>query len=435
MKDVLTDKIIIYVCFSGKGTITGVFRKDAHNPGIGGTEFTSIRFAFFLAEHMSDRQVCLVSNNPKFSIESNLKNLSLISVESISEFFEQYVIDKAGIVVISPKHTLAQVKQKYLDQSRSKIIAWSRHPYDTGYPLSDISFAACVCVGEYQYYSNKSILSPRWFIPHLFLLPPHISKNAIYPENKQDEIRVVYLGALVEAKGFHFIAEQWKKLKYIYPSIKLHVIGSAEIYGLATGLNELIPTQNCYAERILSSIDYDDILDGRVIFHGKLGVEKFDIINNAHIGIINPTGNSESFCSSAVEILSCGIPLVASRDFGMYETMKFFPELALRKPEEIVGKIQYILEDRDRYYELCSRALVVGKFFDNQNAVIIARWARLINQVANNNVEGSVSPPGKLAYGRYYINCMNVRIWLARFFPGYGYLRSIRRFVRKLLHG
>ena len=339
------------------------------------------------------------------------------------------------MIIISPKHTLAQVKQKYLERFRSKIIAWSRHPFDVGYPLSNIKFAACVCVGEYQYYSNKLISSPRWFIPHLFLLPPHISQDVSFPENKQDEIRIVYLGALVEAKGFHLIADQWRKLKAIYPRISLHVIGSAEIYGLSNGLNDLIPAQNYYAEMILSCIDYDDILNGQVVFHGKLGSEKFHIINNAHIGIINPSGNSESFCTSAVEILSCGVPLVSSRDFGMYETMKFFPELALTKPEDIVKKIGYILADKDRYHELCERALVVGKFFDNQKTVIMVRWARLINQVANNNVESSVSPPGKLAYGKYFIFYMNVRIWLSSFFPGYRYLRWGKRTVNKLLFG
>jgi glycosyltransferase involved in cell wall biosynthesis len=423
---------IIYVCFWRKASLSGVFSKETHNPGIGGTDFTSIRLAFFLAEYLPDKQVFLVTNNAGFSIESEKKNLSLISVGSINEFFEEYVIGNAGIVLISPKYTLAQVKRNYLYESRSNIIAWSRHPYDTGYPLSDIKFAACVCVGEYQFYSNKSLSSPLWFIPHLFLLPPQINRNIVFPENKQNELRIVYLGALVKAKGFHFIAEQWRKIKSIYPNVRLHVIGSAETYGFHMDLHELIPTHKDYAEQILASVDCQDILDGRVVFHGNLGDEKFDIIKNSHIGIINPTGNSESFCTSAVEILSCGIPLVSSRDFGMYETMKYFPELSLKRPEDIVGKIQYVLGDRDRYNELCSRSLFVGKYFDSQNSVIMARWVRLINQVTNKNVEGSVSPLGRLEYGSYYVNYINLRIWLSRFFPGYKYLRFIKRTFIKL---
>ena len=275
-------KKTIYVCFYREKPISGVFNKRTQNPGTGGTEFTCIRFAFYLAEYMADSHVVLVSNKVAFSVETDLENLSLISIDDFDDFFEQSVIGCSDITVISPKSTLARVSSQKLKNASSKAIAWSRHPFDNSYPLTEIPFAACVCVGAYQYYSNKFVRSPMWHIPHLFFSPESSASNFDRNLSNLDGLRIVYLGALVEAKGFLWIAKEWKKIKSFLPNVKLHVIGSAGTYGIDNDLHAKIPAVNSYAEQILNYIDIEDVQDGHVIFHGNLGSEKFSIIKNCH---------------------------------------------------------------------------------------------------------------------------------------------------------
>lgn len=422
-------KKTIFICFYRKKPISGVFNKRTQNPGIGGTQFTCIRFAFYLAEYMPDSHVVLVSNKVAFSIKTDLENLSLISIDDFDDFFEQSVIGSYDITVISPKYTLARVSSKNLKNASSKVIAWSRHPFDNSYPLTEISFAACVCVGAYQYYSNKFVKSPMWHIPHLFFSPVSIASDFDRNLTKFDDLRIVYLGALVEAKGFLWIAKEWKKIKSIFPNVKLHVIGSAGTYGVDNELHAKIPAINSYAEQILNYIDIKDLQDGRVIFHGNLGSEKFAIIKNCHVGIINPTGESESFCSSAVEILSCGVPLISSNDYGMFETMRFFPELSIKNPSEMSLKLMYLVGDLDIYNELRARAFFVGQYFHNQTPVVMNKWVRLIKSVQSVSVVDAIPPLNRLDYGRYNLYCRLYRQWLLANFPGWMYLRKFKRLL------
>lgn len=426
-------KKTIFICLCLERPLSVVFSKITHNPGIGGTPFTCIRFAFYLAELMPDSKIILVTNQKQFLINTDLTNLSTMSVNNFDDFFENSVNGHSNVIVISPKHVLAKVSSYNLEIASSKVIAWSRHPFDFGYPLTKIKFAACVCVGAYQYYSNQFIHSPLWFIPLIFFSPVSNGNYYICQLSKTDNIKIVYLGALVEAKGFLWVAKEWKKIKSNYPNASLHVIGSVKTYGIYDNIHPVIPALNGYAKQILNYIDLEDIQAGRVIFYGNLGVEKFNIIKNCHVGILNPTGETEAFCSSAVEILSCGVPLISSNDYGMFETMRFFPELSLKKPSDIVFKLDYLFRDSDTYYEFRQRAFFVGKYFHNQNHVIMAKWVRLINLVKK-GVDIKCEPPlNKLNYGngRYTLIYRKYRTWVSTNFPGYVYLRKLKNFFKK----
>ncbi len=164
----------------------------------------------------------------------------------------------------------------------------------------------------------------------------------------------------------------------------MHVIGSCSTYGDEPE-STLIPTALSYADEILSYISEEDISNGSVIFHGNLGEEKFDIIRQCNFAILNPTGKTEAFPASPLECMSFGLPVIASDDYGMSDAMRFFPELVIKKPSEILERIEWLVADEMRYKEMQQRSIAVAKWFDSQFDQINTRWVRLIEAVFDGN--------------------------------------------------
>ncbi|BAU43991.1 glycosyltransferase [Leptolyngbya sp. O-77] len=112
-----------------------------------------------------------------------------------------------------------------------------------------------------------------------------------------------------------------------------------------------------------------------------MGEEKFDIIQKCDLAILNPTGYTEAFPASPLECMACGVPVIASDDHGMSDCMRFFPELVLRSPQDIVHRVEWLVADPLRYLEIQHRAIAIAQWFHLQRAVILTRWIRLLEAI------------------------------------------------------
>ena len=187
-----------------------------------------------------------------------------------------------------------RMPSELLSRIAFRTILWVRHPFFNPRRLTDSDFLATIHVGEYQYFSNRSFYRKNWFIQNLFTPFTSVSSRKLPMDGK---VKIIYLGALFQVKGFGHIARQWSSIKRIVPNAELHVIGSSSTYGKVPE-HEMIPCDSEFAEEILMSIPLTDISEGRVVFHGNLGHEKFELMRNAHFAILNPTGASEAFPAS-----------------------------------------------------------------------------------------------------------------------------------------
>ena len=75
-----------------------------------------------------------------------------------------------------------------------------------------------------------------------------------------------------------------------------------------------------YEKRILQHLDNDPARYG-VVFHGKLGLSKFDIMSRSVLGLPNPTGFSECCPGSVLELSACGNAIVGPRRWGLCDTV------------------------------------------------------------------------------------------------------------------
>ena len=171
--------------------------------------------------------------------------------------------------------------------------------------------------------------------------PPELDCSDDYPGSKILSLRdlisepasdFAFIGALRSSKGLHMLLDDWPKLIKPAGSMRLHIIGSSNLY-LETGVEDQggIPessyTSSCLkvAERLME-------IDSRVsiIFHGALAQERFALMRICSLVIVNPTGISEAFSTSIIECFVNRIPVVSGQHYGNRELLHQLPHAHYR---------------------------------------------------------------------------------------------------------
>ncbi len=351
------------------------------NPGVGGTFFTTIQFAMLLARHRPDWEVFLVHSD-QILTEDSPSNLRVLVHHDLQGFIDHGGL-RAGDIVISPSFMMRGVRPGTFAKCPATNIAWSRHPFDLVLRqlAQETKNVHAVCVGEYQWHSNRTCGLPVHFIQEIYLGPgsSEAPRQDVHPRNP---VNAVHLSSLTPPKGFLDVARAWPALKVAFPGIRLHVIGGASLYG-AKERTALIPARTDFARQILQYIPTEDIHLGRVIFYGTLGNDKNEIIRNCDFAILNPTGHSEAFPASPLEMMSLGVPVIASDDFGMADCMRFFPELSVSGSALIADRARWLVSRPTRYRALGYRSLGVARRFAAKTPQLLEKWVLLIKAISS----------------------------------------------------
>ena len=155
-------------------SILSVFNNNEANPGFGGTSYTALRLAFELhSKFYQSRKlsICIGVNGtpPRHDLP-----FSVLSLSDISESHFDIVLLTGG--------AFEQFSNGYFRTSYSRLICWSRHPFD----LSKINLAKkfnaeLVSVGEYQYLSNHLLFGYHNYIQNIFSSERVISASSKEP--------------------------------------------------------------------------------------------------------------------------------------------------------------------------------------------------------------------------------------------------------------
>lgn len=380
-----------------------LFQLNGVNPGCGGTEYVSVLLGINLAKTMPDYQIILV-NNTNFDIEECPDNLKIELTRTVETIFLNDIGDESVYYILTAS-ILKKIDSNFFNNVKNKIVCWIHHPFDYSWKLKKLDFYAYVCTGNYQWYSNKLFYKNIWFIQAHFISAMQTNQQKKEFKNilngRFEKLQLVHLGTLLPSKGFLYIAKSWNNIKKMYPGITLHVIGGISTYGISE-THKLIPTHKEFGDEILKYISEEDIADKKIVFHGNLGNAKSEIIKNSIAAIQNPTGNTEAFPESPLECMAFGVPVIASDDFGMGDSMRFFPELILRDPSEIMEKLEVILKNKGLYSELSARAFLVAEYFEKNKDEIDLRWSRLLSISRDKSIKNfkiGNSEPTAVFYG------------------------------------
>lgn len=266
---------------------------------------------------------------------------------------------------------------------KPRVVVWSRNYY--GCELEQIitkskSIIRNVFVSKQQYdfyLPNKELMQKSTYIYHC---SPH---NINYKKNEyiNNEFRIGFMGSISPAKNFHLLAKAWKNIKRKIPNAKLDVIGSGKLYDKDAKLGRYGIAESNYEKLFIQELLIDGKIDDDVIFHGTLNYQqRQNVLKNLDIGVINPTGNGETFCISALEFLNHNIPVVGPKDFSLpdlithkkngflYKKPKYLAKTIIKAYDSIAAN-KFIFQTKDL------KKFSVSQFEYN--------WLKLIKEIDN----------------------------------------------------
>ncbi|MDB0015850.1 glycosyltransferase [Amylibacter sp.] len=342
------------------------------NPGVGGTEYLVVLLATLFAKTFPDVDVVIFTKY-QFRYDNSIQNLSVIRIHCLSDISKTYAENGKWVLTVNVAWTLYRCDNIAMFK---KLILWSHHPSDWRARILAKSSFLTISTGFYQYCSNLGVHSNHLLFPNIFLRK-HLDVK-VHKSRRNEAFNVMYLGALIPAKGFHHLLQQWAHVCDAIPNAKLHVIGGSNLYGNTEDTAVNLPCDPLYAKVLQPILKQSKKVNDTVIFYGTLGEERFDIYRDMDVAIINPKGKSESFSFNLHECLDHGIPVVTSQDYGLNDVMTYFPEQSISSPRQIprvLAKLHRKPEMLMRYQEHVTDYL---ELLENRNLEVLGMWRAII---------------------------------------------------------
>lgn len=364
---------------------------NAPNPGIGGTQFTRIRLADAFARRFPLHQVEVVAEH-RFEMRDAPENLA----QRVA-FFDEYLAALCSTdndwIVTGPSMLLKRISPDILRRIASRTIITSHlmHDADLWDAERMAKFGAAGCVGAQHFHATRS-KSPKVWLRDLFL--PGWSQSSTEGTGSRDSaaaLKIVHIGALLPLKGFDDLTAIWSEIKAAVPEVQLDVIGGADVYGRPNS-HGLLPTTKAFGDKILESLELEDVTSGRVKFWGRLGVEKIAIIKSADVAVLNAASRPECFPGTLLECMDLGTPVVGSAANGLWDSMRHFPELTSKTPSEIPTILARLATNDEELLALSRRSQNVAADFRLENDQILDRWNAVATALLNDK-NPALAPP------------------------------------------
>ena len=375
------------------------------NPGIGGSEYQTV----MIANELSKRYGKLIEVSILAADICRLPaSCRARHAATFQEAAEQAAHDCIDILIFGSESggALAERISSLESHPTVKGIAWvhsflSANEWDL--LERSRSIAAVVNMGREQL---------DFYRDHPLFYKSTVIYNSVVPAAFEHSIpamttssRVVYLGSLVQGKGFDMLAQVWRKIVAQVPHAELHVVGSGRLYGRDTTLGCWRLAEPSFESKFIPYLlDEKGSLLPSVKFHGILGAEKkHDILASAAVGVVNPTGETETFCTSAVEFQAHRVPVVSARDWGLLDTVRHGRTgLLCRNKEELISNVVKLLKDVRLRTKLGEGAYAFAKAHFQVNC-IVPEWYRLLVAVEEDRRLQEISMKSNVFYRNKFI--------------------------------
>lgn len=353
------------------------------NPGIGGSEYIVWTISCYLNQIYNDLDIILFAPITD-KLPNNIEAYKCSSLEEAIEFSEKINLD---IFVFRGPQNNKELFE-LIDRKKIKSVMWN-HNYENYQALkyaSECSYLVRnVCVSREQYdklRDHKIFIKSSYIFNALdFSLYEGYKKE---PEHKENIVG--YMGSLVHDKGFHILAQNWKKILAKVPDAKLYVIGSGKLYNSNSKLGKYKLTNEEYEEQFINYIlDENGQVMGSVNFLGVLGGrEKLQVMSKCKVGVANPTASGETFCIVGVEFQAIGVPVVSKKKYGLLDTIcNNKSGILINKEEDLADAIINLLKDneKNKCYGDYGEKFVREKFDINK---ICTEWEKLFIDIMEN---------------------------------------------------
>lgn len=404
---------------------------DKGNPGIGGTwhvflivvsqlakRDNGLEISVFVQEinnNLPEGPTYIICDSPECSVkEADLLNLDFL-VLNISGFDWDH-FDYSSIT------------------SNLKLIAWCHNFVPNHSALLDTfatqnRIARVINVGREQMdlYLDHKVFNKMDYIYNCVPMDPN---NNIKPFANRGHI-VTYVGSLMPIKSFHVLASIWPEVLSEIPDAELYVIGSGKLYNENAKLGRYNIAEDSYEKRFMPYLtdSHGDILPG-VHFLGNMGFEKNAILAETKVGVPNPTGLTETFCISAVEMQSMGATVTAMSAPGYYDTI--INGIIVKNKKQLTKSIIRLLKAKQSPIDNLKIKVVLHDKFSVDR--VILDWELLFNQRCVRHIHQTIPLANKyyhLKFLKYAISKISCGFSLFKNIEYYFYqYERLRRHIR-----
>lgn len=399
------------------------------NPGIGGSEYSVVLISYLLAIRENNIEVSLFCT----SIGTFPQNLDICVIENLKSCIDKADVEKYDYLVVdSKKFSLNLLKS--MGERKIKILLWannfmSKHELDAYAKSENIKKIINVGREQFELWLDHPIFDKSCYIYNTMTFPK--LNDTLLPLSKRKHI-VVYIGSLIKAKGFGALAKAWPKVLKKVPDAQLYVIGSGKLYDKNAELGKFgIADANFENEFMPYLQDSNLKLLPSVHFLGVLGQEKFDVLAKSKVGIPNPTGQTETFGYSAVEMQYMGCAIATMKCPGFLDTVISNGNNILysnvNNLHKYIIKLLLLKEDLDIWK---TRKYIEKKYSAD---CIIGQWEQLIT--TNNIYKGNYR---NLLFRLKWLKIINKKLYkflrldpFVSFERCQEYIDKIKRYVRR----
>lgn len=378
------------------------------NPGIGGTEYCILLLAQVYKKAYPNDEVVLFATKQGMLPKTDAVEIVSGPME-IGNVFKKTQADILLISAVYHGEPLSQDFFKMIETNQIKTILWGHNFYLSDFcnKISGCSYVkANVFVGRQQYdrYVDHKVIKKSTYIYNMYPQP-------VYEARKENSNHAVtYIGSLVPLKGFHVLAQAWKSILTEVPDAELNVIGSGKLYGRNSKLGRYGIADEEYERQFMPGLtEPDGSIMPSVHFWGVLGVEKNDVIRNTCVGVVNPTGRTETFGISALDFESMSVPVVTIAKGGFLDTVLNEETGLLYGHTDDFAKDIIMLLKNDKLNEQYGRdgVQLCKKFTPDK---IIKEWNRLFMKVLNDEKMEYIEPDSFMTTNLKKYRCINRKI-------------------------
>lgn len=373
------------------------------NPGLGGSEYLIILIPTLLSQRYNDINITLYTDYQGVLPH----DLHVIKCSSFTEFADKCQKNKEDYCVVN--YTAAE-NDVISDNTNVKFIIWCHNFVswkNLNFYARQKNVVRIIAVGREQLdlYRDHPAYSKSDYIYNA--IPTHSLKEytkKIVPFSKREQ-NVVYIGSLIECKGFLYLAKAWKKVLRSIPKAKLYVIGKGNLYDENAKLGPYNLADNDFEEKFIPYLSDKKGILPSVKFLGVLGNNKFEIINQCKVGVPNPGGLTETFGLTAIEMQAMGCVVTTIKCPGYLDTVHN-KDFLYKKTSQLADYIIKALktENAPKLNDLID---FIEENFSYD--IVLPQWHRLFIDCIPNDVFLHSDENGSLTNGDYHYK------WLKEF--------------------